>query len=48
MSTGKAFEMFKQECPSTEIGHSKFYSLRPKLVKTKTPLQTRLYTYHEK
>ena len=47
ISVGEAFQMFKQEYPNSEIGRSKFYSLRPKWVKIKNPLQSCLCVYHE-
>ena len=47
MTIKEAFELFKKRYPSIQIGHSKFYALRPKWIKVKNPVQNCLCTYHE-
>ena len=47
MSVGEAYKVFKEDHATSRIGRSKFYSLRPKWIKIKCPMQNCLCSYHE-
>ena len=47
MSIAEAYQLFKENHPGILIGHSKFYSLRPKWVKLKSSIRNCLCIYHE-
>lgn len=47
MSIAEAYQLFQDNHRSISIGHSKFYCLRPKWVKLKSPIRDCLCIYHE-
>ncbi|CAF4040399.1 unnamed protein product [Rotaria sp. Silwood1] len=47
MTIKEAYLLFKDENPTIRIGHSKFYALKPKWIKIKSPYLNCLCTYHE-
>ena len=46
MSIAETYQHFKEHYPNCLIGRSKFYALRPKWVKLRSPLNKCLCIYH--
>ena len=47
LTIGETYEQFKMKYPSIELSRSKFFSLRPKWVRERTPQESCLCIHHE-
>ena len=47
LTIGETYEQFKMQYPNIELSRSKFFSLRPKWVRERTPQESCLCIHHE-